>query len=197
MSSDRWRRLPLAWLAGLGLAFAAGSAWSTARRPPPTTPALEPHAGEESPDTCRAALVMTALARASAAPLPAAVASGAAPAALADSSETGEASVVDEAVAQTTFFAAAAAAHEADTADPVGSRRGEDDIGALVKARAGAFALERANCRSHTCVAQLHALARDGSSGALEDLVAGLNAVFSDVSVDRQPSGALKIYLAR
>ena len=116
---------------------------------------------------------------------------------MADSSGTDEASVVDEAVAQTTFFAAAAAAHEADTADPVWSRRGEDDIGALVKARAAAFALERADCRSHTCVAQLHARAREGSSGALEDLVASLNAVFSDVSVDRQPSGALKIYLAR
>ena len=197
MSSDRWRRLPLAWLAGLGLAFAAGAAWSTARRPPPTIPALEPHTGEATPDTCRAALLMTALARASAPPLPATVASEAAPAAVAASSGTDETSVIDEAVAQTTFFAAVAATHEADTADPVWSRRGEDEIGALVKARAAAFALERADCRTHTCVAQLHALAREGSSDALEDLVAGLNSVFSDVSVDRHPSGTLRIYLAR
>ena len=197
MSSDRWRRLPLAWLAGVGLAFAAGAAWSAARRSPPTTLTLERHADSESQSTCQAALLMTALARASTPPLPAAVASEAAPAALAVSSGAGEESGIDETAAQAAFFAAAAAAHDADTVDHSWSRRLEGEIGQLVGARAPALALDRVDCRSRTCVARLHAATREGSSDALEDLVSRLNAGFSDVSVDLQPSGALTVYLTR
>lgn len=197
MSSDRWRRLPLAWLAGVGLAFAAGAAWSAARRSPPPAPALERHADNESQSTCRAALLMTTFARASTPPVPAAVAPEAAPAALAVPSGAGEESGSDEAAPQAAFFAAVAAAHDADTVDHSGSRRLEDEIGRLVGASAPALALDRVDCRSRTCVAHLHAATREGSSDALEDLVSHLNAGFSDVSVDLQPSGALTVYLTR
>jgi hypothetical protein len=197
MSSDRWRRLPLAWLAGVGLAFGAGAAWSAARRSPPTTLTLERHADNESQSTCRAALLMTAFARASTPPLPATVASDAAPAAPAVSSGAGEASGIDDTAAQAAFFAAVAAAHDADTVDHYWSRRLEDEIGQLVGERAPALALDRVDCRSRTCVAHLHAATHEGSSDALEDLVSRLNSGFSDVSVDLQPSGALTVYLSR
>lgn len=203
--SPRRARLPLGWMTAVVCAFGAGAALSAALLSQGRSRAatLEPKAGDPPGVACRASFAMAALGRAASIPVGEAgraevgieIGAAAAP----------EPTRVDDAVSASesesatpgAYFATAAAVHAADSIDADWSRRGEDEIGQLVATRAPDFSVDRIDCRTRTCSAQLRPAGPAATATALEDLVNGASSNFSEISVDVQPSGALTLYLAR